>query len=88
VAFGDLDGANGPDLAVANSGGDNVSVLLSNCEPCPWDCNVPFDGVVDVREFLAMLSQWGNVGSSCDIDGGGVSVTDVLLILAHWGPCP
>ncbi|MHC4773868.1 MAG: hypothetical protein ACYTBR_01220 [Planctomycetota bacterium] len=49
---------------------------------------MPFDGVVDVREFLAMLSQWGNVGSSCDIDGGGVSVTDVLLILAHWGPCP
>ncbi|MHC4966691.1 MAG: FG-GAP-like repeat-containing protein, partial [Planctomycetota bacterium] len=29
VAIGDLDGANGPDLAVANVYGDNVSVLLN-----------------------------------------------------------
>ncbi|MHC4274630.1 MAG: hypothetical protein ACYSUR_13315, partial [Planctomycetota bacterium] len=29
VAIGDLDGANGPDLAVANVVGDDVSVLLN-----------------------------------------------------------
>ncbi|MHC4320207.1 MAG: DUF7948 domain-containing protein, partial [Planctomycetota bacterium] len=33
--------------------------------PCPWDCNLPRDGQVNVSDFLALLSQWGNVGSSC-----------------------
>jgi hypothetical protein len=56
--------------------------------PCPADCNVPTDGQVNVTDFLALLSQWGNVGSSCDIDGGGVGVTDFLALLAAWGPCP
>ena len=23
-----------------------------------------------------------------DFDGGGVSVTDFLILLANWGPCP
>jgi hypothetical protein len=55
---------------------------------CPWDCTHPPDGQVNVSDFLSILSQWGNVGSSCDIDGGGVGVTDFLALLAHWGPCP
>jgi hypothetical protein len=25
---------------------------------------------------------------ACDFDGGGVSVTDFLELLANWGPCP
>jgi thiol-disulfide isomerase/thioredoxin len=56
--------------------------------PCPADCNMPPNGEVNVSDFLALLSQWGNVGSSCDIDGGGVGVTDFLTLLAQWGPCP
>jgi hypothetical protein len=56
--------------------------------PCPADCNQPPNGAVDVSDFLALLSQWGNVGSSCDIDGDGVGVTDFLAMLAAWGPCP
>jgi parallel beta-helix repeat protein len=55
---------------------------------CPWDCGVPADGQVSVIDFLAMLSQWGNVGSPCDFDGGGVGVTDFLMLLVNWGPCP
>jgi hypothetical protein len=56
--------------------------------PCPWDCAVPADGVVDVQDFLAVLSEWGLVGAPCDIDGAGVSITDFLGVLTYWGACP
>jgi subtilisin-like proprotein convertase family protein len=55
---------------------------------CPWDCQSTPDGQVSVLDFLAMLAQWGEVGTSCDFDGGGVSVTDFLELLANWGECP
>jgi hypothetical protein len=55
---------------------------------CPGDCGDPPDGEVGVVDFLALLEQWGQVGSSCDLDGLGVGVTDFLLLLANWGPCP
>jgi hypothetical protein len=57
-------------------------------EPCPWDCADPADGVVDVVDFLALLAEWGQVGSACDSNGGGVDVTDFLDMIANWGPCP
>ena len=56
--------------------------------PCPWDCQTTPDGQVNILDFLAMLGQWGQVGTPCDYDGGGVSVTDFLELLANWGPCP
>ncbi|MHC4218928.1 MAG: DNRLRE domain-containing protein [Planctomycetota bacterium] len=56
--------------------------------PCPWDCALPSDGEVNVVDFLALLAQWGQVGVSCDFDGGGVSITEFLAMLANWGPCP
>jgi hypothetical protein len=56
--------------------------------PCPWDCQAVPDGNVSVIDLLAMLSQWGQAGTSCDFDGGVVSVTDLLIMLANWGPCP
>ena len=31
-----------------------------------------------------MLADWGAVGVPCDFDGGGVSVTDFLELLANW----
>ncbi|MHC4591034.1 MAG: hypothetical protein ACYTAQ_17385 [Planctomycetota bacterium] len=65
----------------------NDNGVPDECE-CIGDCSLPADGVVNVSDFLAMLSQWDNVGSSCDINGGGVGVTDFLALLAHWGPCP
>ena len=55
---------------------------------CPWDCMPPGDGLVNVSDFLAMLSQWGQVGESCDFDDNGVNVNDFLELLAAWGPCP
>jgi hypothetical protein len=45
---------------------------------------------VNVVDFLALLAQWGGVGS-CDCDqppDGVVNVVDFLAILADWGSCP
>jgi hypothetical protein len=55
---------------------------------CPWDCGEA-DGVVGVLDFLALLSQWGSAGGSCELAcPPGVNVGDFLAMLAHWGPCP
>ena len=52
---------------------------------CPADLSG--DDVVDVADFLLLLSGWGTPGG--DIDGdGNTGVTDFLLLLAAWGPCP
>jgi hypothetical protein len=56
--------------------------------PCPWDCQTEPNGQVDISDFLALLAQFGQVGTSCDFDGGGVGVTDFLAFLANFGPCP
>jgi len=56
--------------------------------PCPWDCQPDPDGVVNIPDFLAMLAQWGQVGTPCDFNGGGVDVTDFLEFLGNFGPCP
>ncbi len=56
--------------------------------PCPWDCGGDNNGDVGIVDFLALLGQWTQVGTSCDFDGGGVGIVDFLDLLAHWGPCP
>ncbi len=66
----------------------SIPVSARGDAPCPWDCEQVPDGNVSVIDFLAMLAQWGQVGTSCDFDGGVVSVTDFLVMLSHWGPCP
>ncbi|MHC4274776.1 MAG: GC-type dockerin domain-anchored protein, partial [Planctomycetota bacterium] len=75
---------------VANVYTEDLSVRLNRCRvgPCPWDCQSEPNGQVDVADFLALLAQWGQVGTSCDFDGGGVSVNDFLAFLANFGPCP
>jgi hypothetical protein len=57
-------------------------------EPCPWDCEPIPDGSVGIADFLDLLAQWTEVGTSCDFDGGGVGITDFLELLANWGSCP
>lgn len=54
---------------------------------CPWDCDGS-DGDVGINDFLAVLAQWGQVGTACDFDGSGVGINDFLALLANWGPCP
>lgn len=61
-----------------------ISVVAPSC---PWDCG-DNDGVVGINDFLALLADWGTVGSPCDFNGNGVDVVDFLDLLANWGPCP
>ena len=56
--------------------------------PCPWDCQASPDGDVGINDFLDLLGQWTQVGTSCDFDGGGVGINDFLDLLAAWGPNP
>jgi hypothetical protein len=60
---------------------------ITDC--CPWDLYIG-DGVVNVIDFLGLLSLWGtDPGGPPDFDGDGdVGVTDFLELLANWGPCP
>jgi hypothetical protein len=55
--------------------------------PCPWDCTQTGDGFVWWSDYQLLLAQWGGPGT-CDIDGGGVGITDFLELLVAWGPCP
>ena len=76
-------GADPAELLVGSLGACVGIMVRSYCQNHGYT-----DGEVSVSDFLLMLSQWGNVGSSCDCDGGGVGVTDFLYMLAQWGPCP
>jgi hypothetical protein len=74
---------------IGTEGSGTVSVSCAPfAPPCPWDCGQPADGNVGVVDFLALLAEWGQVGTPCDVDGGGVSVNDFLDLIANWGPCP
>jgi len=55
--------------------------------PCPWDCTRTGDGFVWWSDYQLLLAQWGGPGT-CDIDGAGVGITDLLELLVAWGPCP
>jgi len=67
-----------------------AQLIVDDCVPpsCPWDCETFPDGFVNIPDFLAILAQWGQVGTRCDFDGGGVGITDFLDFLAFFGPCP
>ncbi len=71
--------------------GGSVSVLLNSPSTgnpvCPWDCGNG-DGSVGTADFLALLGQWFQVGTSCDFDDNGVNTLDFLALLQHWGACP
>ncbi len=66
-------------------------VSFIELEPlCPWDCDSgeSIDGTVGIVDFLALLAQWGQVGTPCDFSGDGVGIDAFLQLLANWGPCP
>jgi predicted outer membrane repeat protein len=100
VTSGDLDGDGRDDLITINEnpvgqagglqggGGDTVKARLN--ATCPWDCQPEPDGIVNIPDFLAMIAQWGQVGTSCDLETGspGVGINEFLAFVAHFGPCP
>jgi hypothetical protein len=80
------------DLEIQHTNVGNLGIALLETAPqvptCPWDCGTPHNKVIDIIDFLALLGDWGVVGSPCDFDGGGVGITDFLKLLGMWGPCP
>jgi hypothetical protein len=76
------------EIAAGTVTDDNGNGVPDECETCPYDCEAVGDGMVGITDFLALLAQWGQAGTSCDFDGAGVDINDFLLMLANWGPCP
>ncbi len=74
-------------FSVHNSGDDHVARWGCETSACPWDCG-DRNGIVDIVDFLTVLSQWGLAGTPCDIDGAGIGPKDFSNVMAHWGPCP
>ena len=72
--------------SVVEAGIDAFLVTRPDCaEPCPADLSG--DRIVNVSDFLLLLSAWGTPDG--DIDGDGdTGVADFLELLAAWGPCP
>jgi hypothetical protein len=78
---------------VTASGKDAVfSYMLEHSKSivaaCPAD--ISGDQVVDVRDLLLLLQEWGSgAGTPSDIDASGmVDVDDLSILLAAWGECP
>ncbi|MHC4208656.1 MAG: C25 family cysteine peptidase [Planctomycetota bacterium] len=71
---------------VVEAGIDAFLVTRLDCfAPCPADLSG--DRIVNVSDFLLLLSAWGTPDG--DIDGDGdTGVADFLELLAAWGPCP
>ena len=69
--------------------GSKTAVILREVA-CETPCAADIDGTgeVGILELLGLLSEWSLLGSLYDFDGGGVGITDLLLLLANWGPCP
>jgi hypothetical protein len=41
-----------------------------------------------VSDLLLVVADWGSTKSDADIDGSGlVDTTDLLAVIAAWGPC-
>ncbi len=72
-----------------NRDGINPIVDMGAYELCLWDCGGDHDGNVGIEDFLALLAQWQQVGTTCDFGLGpaGVGINEFLELLANWGPC-
>ncbi len=79
----------GSDRVLLSERNDGLLIVSVGTVPtCPWDCGGDNDNDVGIIDFLALLAQWTEVGTSCDFSGGGVSIVDFLKLLANWGFCP
>jgi len=74
-----------------NEGGPGVLglSLKKQSNPCACHADIDTDGMINVNDLLAVISQWGQAGGSGDIDYDGiVGVSDLLAVISGWGPCP
>ena len=65
---------------------DNIALDLDAQAPCPGD--LTGNGVVDAGDLAALISQWGQTGTSADFFGNGVGADDLASLISGWGACP
>ena len=73
-----------------DNGSDSGSAYVFDLN-CPRDCpaDLDGDGMVGVRDLIAVLFAWGNKGGPEDLDDDGdVGFSDLLIVLAAWGAGP
>ena len=93
VAIGDLDGDQAPDLAVANSGSANVSVLLNQLG---WVGDLDGDGEIGLGDLAILLAAYDSCDGDpywdpvADLDDSGcVDLADLAALLAVYDTtCP
>jgi hypothetical protein len=90
IAVGDLNGDERPDLAVANYGSENVSVLLNQGTRLLGD--IDDDGDVDLADLADLLGAYGvcegdpDYDANADFDADGcVDLWDLLTLLDNYG---
>ncbi len=69
--------------------GDGTECASGICgNGCPGDVNG--DGVVNVTDEIAIITNWGPCpGCPEDINGDGeVDVADLIVVIVNWGDCP
>ncbi|MAT80317.1 MAG: hypothetical protein CMJ29_01565 [Phycisphaerae bacterium] len=97
VDNGDISGNGTSELVTIGSGGafrrGGASPLLSlrELESAP-DCIGDADGnsTVNVKDLLAVLSEFGRCTSGCNGDfdsDDDVDINDLLALISNWGPC-
>ena len=65
----------------------HVQAGPSSPRPCPGDVLDPPG--VGVEDLLALMDSLATTDSSADLDNDGeVGASDLLILLANWGPCP
>jgi len=55
---------------------------------CECFSDITNDGVVDVMDFIALMTNWNQSDSDVDTNGDGiVDIVDLINVFAAWGPC-
>ncbi|MDG1838328.1 MAG: right-handed parallel beta-helix repeat-containing protein, partial [Phycisphaerales bacterium] len=70
----------------SDEGGNTLSIT---CEPACDEDVAGNDQVVDGADLDVILSLWNQDVDAIDISGDGIiGITDLLMLLEAWGPCP
>jgi hypothetical protein len=83
------------DIAAGASVDTNANGIPDECEtpvnPCPADCNVPHNSIVNIDDLVTVIINWGSTAPNnpADVNHSGiVGIDDLVQVITHWGPCP